>query len=172
MEQENTTKGGSREAHQIEHDELVKKSNVWSSIVEASSDDENGDEPDNQICRAVKTDGNPCGGIRYKDNLYCYNHLVKSKAKPKGRPVALDSLAKKVKVKPATGRSPGSGFAHQEPEVVAPVASIAEPVVKVPSRVCSPRTASNDLMEKLSSRLKVKIDGLDDEMKLLLRMLL
>jgi hypothetical protein len=153
------------EQEKIEQDELVKKSNVWTSIVEASSDDENGDEPDNQICRAVKTDGNPCGGIRYKDNLYCYNHLVKSKAKPKGRPVgsvSLDSLAKKVKVKPLPVPEP----------VPAPVVASVSVPTQVPSRVCSPRTASNDLMEKLSSRLKDKIDGLNDEMKLLLRMLL
>jgi len=138
---------------------VIKKENTWTSIVEASDpevDDSTGEEED-QICIATKTDGKPCQGIKYKDNDYCYNHLIAQKTRPKGRPrkTATDII-----------------ITQPQPQSSQNIQPQSSQNIQPPSRVPSPKTASSSLLEKLTQRLKEKVDGLDDEMKVLLKMLL
>jgi len=137
---------------------MEKKENIWQNIPEVSEDDvkDGGKEEVSDICIATKTDGKPCQGIKYKDTQYCYNHLMALQTRPRGRP-----KTKKEEVKEVV----------QVVAQVAPVPVIMEQV-KAPSRVPSPKSASCSLVEKLSQRLKEKVEGLDDEMKVLLKMLL
>jgi len=131
-------------------DKPVKNSNVWSSIVndqESDTDTElKHDEPDNDYCRATRVDGNPCKALRYKNELYCYSHLLSQKTRPRGRPKKLVAVAA-----PAT-TTIGVVAAPQ----VAPVGS----------------SVNDDLVVKLTDRLKMKIDMIDNETKLLLKLLL
>jgi hypothetical protein len=151
--------------------EIEKKQNIWQNIPEVSEDDvkDGGKEEVSDICIATKTDGKPCQGIKYKDTQYCYNHLMKTKVRPRGRPPKVITDLAPVVV-PVVAPVASSHSPSNAGDQVAPVAPRTEP--RAPSRVVSPRTSSNDLVEKLSIRLKQKVEGLDDEMKVLLRMLL
>jgi hypothetical protein len=160
---------------------ISKKENIWTNVPEVSSSDDvkdGGKEEVSDICIATKTDGKPCGGIKYKDTEYCYNHLMQTKVRPRGRPPKVIADLAPVVLTPCAAPVP----ANAGDQIVAPrpdfvpegpatrASHITEP--RAPSRVVSPRSSSNDLVEKLSIKLKQKVDGLDDEMKLLLRMLL
>ena len=148
---------------------MEKKENIWTNVPEVSSSDDvkdGGKEEVSDICVATKTDGKPCAGIKYKDTEYCYNHLMQTKVRPRGRPPKVIADLAPVVLPPPPIVAPVSSNAGDQ--VVA--SHITEP--RAPSRVVSPRSSSNDLVEKLSIKLKQKVDGLDDEMKLLLRMLL
>jgi len=128
----------------------IKNSNIWSSIVnddqESDTDSElKHDEPDNDYCRATRVDGHPCNALRYKNELFCYSHLLSQKTRPRGRP---------KKVAPA-------------------VTDLQECSVRAPSTE-SPQSSSlnDDLVLKLSDKLKMKIDAIDTETKMLLKLLL
>ena len=144
----------------MEIDKPIKTSNIWSSIVNDQESDTDTDtelkhdEPDNDYCRSTRVDGNPCNAMRYKNELYCYSHLMQQKTRPRGRP-------KKLVAAPAT-TSIG---------VVAPVAAPALSATAVTdSERCS--SVNDDLVHKLTDRLKMKIDAIDNETKLLLKLLL
>jgi len=147
--------------------EQIKKENVWSSIVEPDTEDDrdepSGEEQESQVCEATKTDGKPCQGIKYKDTQYCYNHLMALQTRPRGRP-----KTKKEEVKEVVVVAP----VMCEARTAVPVCPIVMEQVKAPSRVPSPKSASCSLVEKLSQRLKEKVEVLDDEMIVLLKMLL
>jgi hypothetical protein len=150
-------------------DKPVKNSNVWSSIVndqESDTDTElKHDEPDNDYCRATRVDGNPCKALRYKNELYCYSHLLSQKTRPRGRPKKLVAVAA-----PAT-TTIGVVAAPQ----VAPVgSSFSGSLMSENSGRCAHRSESvnDDLVLKLTDRLKMKIDLIDNETKLLLKLLL
>jgi hypothetical protein len=87
--------------------EIEKKQNIWQNIPEVSEDDvkDGKEEVSSDICISTKTDGKPCGGFKYKDTQYCYNHLMKTKVRPRGRP----------------------------PKVITDLAPVVAPVVPVPS---------------------------------------
>lgn len=142
--------------------EIIKKETVWSNVPE-SEEDTKDTSLQSDICIATKTDGKPCQGIKYKDNDLCYSHLMKSHCRPRGRPckkvVDVSNSIVALAPQPVAPSSAGN-------QVVAP-----EPI-RPPSRVPSPRTAGDDLLTKLSNRLRVKVESLDDEMKVLLKMLL
>jgi hypothetical protein len=144
-------------------DQQVKKENVWSGIVEPDSDDkdEYSEEEESQVCEATKTDGKPCQGIKYKDTQYCYNHLMALQTRPRGRPKkVVDKVVDKVVEK----------VVDKVVEKVAPVAPII--MDHAPSPRIPATSATCSLVEKLSQRLKEKVEGLDDEMKTLLKLLL
>jgi hypothetical protein len=141
-------------------DKPIKNSNVWSSIVsdnqESDTDSKHEDEPDNDYCRSKRVDGNPCNALRYKNELYCYSHLLTQKTRPRGRPKKLVAAS---------------------PAVATPV-SLAErrdlgalsATAVTDSERCS--SVNDDLIVKLTDRLKMKIDMIDTETKLLLKILL
>ncbi len=150
-------------------DQQVKKENVWSGIVEPDSDDkdEYSEEEESQVCEATKTDGKPCQGIKYKDTQYCYNHLMALQTRPRGRPKkVVDKVAETAK----DGSSKGHQVVDKVVEKVAPVAPII--MDHAPSPRIPATSATCSLVEKLSQRLKEKVEGLDDEMKTLLKLLL
>ena len=151
---------------------MEKKENIWQNIPEVSEDDvKDGKEEVSDICIATKTDGKPCQGIKYKDTQYCYNHLMKTKVRPRGRPPkVITDLAPVAPVPVVAPVALASNAGNVAGELQTQVAPRTEP--RAPSRVVSPRTSSNDLVEKLSIRLKQKVEGLDDEMKLILKLLL
>ena len=138
----------------------VKNSNVWSSIVnidqESDTDSKHDDEPDNDYCRATRVDGNPCNALRYKNELYCYSHLMQQKTRPRGRPKKL--------VAPVAAPSTDSLLQSSSLNEHAQVAPVA------------PTSASDnmndDLVLKLTHKLKMKIDQIDTETKILLKLLL
>ena len=165
---------------------IIKTDNVWSSIVEPDSDhqDEHSsdtdDRHDNQICEATKTDGNPCQGIKYKDKPYCYSHL---KSRPRGRPPTTTLPAA------VTGQPAASGCAthYVEPAVVSSetttIGTGAGAGGCASHYGCATHYVDQQvqqqvqnepcpLFQKLSQRLKEKLEGLDNEMKTLLKMLL
>lgn len=138
--------------------EIIKKETVWSNVPE-SEEDTKDNSLQSDICVATKTDGKPCQGIKYKDNDLCYSHLMKSHCRPRGRPC-------KPKVVDVSNSIVALAPASDGNKIVAP-----EPI-RPPSRVPSPRSAGDDLLTKLSNRLRLKVESLDDEMKVLLKMLL
>ena len=128
----------------------VKHSNVWASIVDHQESDidselKHEDEPDNDYCRSQRVDGNPCNALRYKNELYCYSHLMQQKTRPRGRP---------KKVAP----------------VAAPAVTDAQVAPVAPTSASD--NMNDDLVLKLTQRLKMKIDQIDNETKLLLKLLL
>jgi hypothetical protein len=136
-------------------DKPVKNSNVWSSIVnidqESDTDSElKHDEPDNDYCRSQRVDGNPCNALRYKNELYCYSHLMQQKTRPRGRPKKLATTTIGVVAAPALS---ATAFTDLQ---------------------ASPQSSSlnDDLIVKLTDRLKMKIDAIDTETKMLLKLLL
>jgi hypothetical protein len=138
----------------------VKNSNVWSSIVnidqESDTDSKHDDEPDNDYCRATRVDGNPCNALRYKNELYCYSHLMQQKTRPRGRP-------KKV--------APVAAPAVTDAQV-APVASTSASDTPTVAVANATNVGTDSLILKLTNKLKMKIDQIDNETKLLLKLLL
>jgi hypothetical protein len=129
----------------MEQEQVIKKENVWTNIVDDDSSDEEQpkqEERESELCGTIKSDGKPCGAMRYKHHALCYNHLLKAGVRPKGRP---KTVVPKV-------------------QLVAP-----EPIVMEREQ---PIKVQDPLIEKLTLKIKEKIDGLDSEMKLLLKMLL
>jgi len=141
----------------------IKTSNVWSSIVnddqESDTDSKHDEEPDNDYCRSKRVDGNPCNALRYKDELYCYSHLIQQKTRPRGRPKKL--------VTPATTTI---GVVGAPASQVTPVASTS--ASDNVNAQCEHRALNDDLIVKLTDKLKMKIDAIDNETKLLLKLLL
>ena len=143
----------------MEQEQVIKKENVWTNIVDDDSSDEEQpkqEERESELCGTIKSDGKPCGAMRYKHHALCYNHLLKAGVRPKGRPKTVVPKVQLVAPEPIvmereqpTDRNGGSRSAHQAQDVS-----------------CDP------LIEKLTLKIKEKIDGLDSEMKLLLKMLL
>ena len=133
----------------MEQEQVIKKENVWTNIVDDDSSDEEQpkqEERESELCGTIKSDGKPCGAMRYKHHALCYNHLLKAGVRPKGRP---KTVVPKV-------------------QLVAP-----EPIVMEREQPTKAQDVSCDpLIEKLTLKIKEKIDGLDSEMKLLLKMLL
>jgi len=132
----------------MEQEQVIKKENVWTNIVDDDSSDEEQpkqEERESELCGTIKSDGKPCGAMRYKHHALCYNHLLKAGVRPKGRP---KTVVPKV-------------------QLVAP-----EPIVMEREQPKAQDVSCDPLIEKLTLKIKEKIDGLDSEMKLLLKMLL
>jgi hypothetical protein len=135
----------------------IKTSNIWASIVDHQESDTDSelkhDEPDNDYCRATRVDGNPCNALRYKNELFCYSHLMQQKTRPRGRPKKVAPVA-----------APALSATAVTDAQVAPVANDYSGAVG--------SSVNDDLVHKLTDRLKMKIDMIDNETKLLLKLLL
>jgi hypothetical protein len=146
----------------------VKNSNVWSSIVnidqESDTDSElkHDDEPDNDYCRSIRVDGHPCQALRYKNELYCYSHLMSQKTRPRGRPKK--SVAAPASLAERRDLGALSAIAVSDAQVA--------PVGLSVNAQCEHRALNDDLIVKLTNRLKIKIDAIDTETKILLKLLL
>jgi len=144
----------------------IKNSNVWASIVdhqESDTDSKHDDEPDNDYCRATRVDGNPCNALRYKNELYCYSHLMQQKTRPRGRPKKVSPVAA-----PSTEHSQVAPVANGYSGAVASTSASDTPTVAVANAT----NVNDDLIVKLTNKLKMKIDQIDNETKLLLKLLL
>jgi len=161
--------------------------NISKQEIEWDEDNEKQEDPvedqDDEICIATKTDGHPCLGLKYKDTDYCYSHLTKMKMLP-SRVVPVDSLfqskslnedatrrlaqalpkrgrPKKIQIDPSFHQV-AVAVRSGGPDIVAPVASTS----------VSDNLGTDSLIVKLTQRLKIKIDQIDNETKLLLKLLL
>jgi hypothetical protein len=138
--------------------------NINKQEIEWDEDNEKQEDPvedqEDEICIATKTDGHPCLGLKYKDTDYCYSHLTKMKMLPsRVVPVELPKRGrpKKIQIDPS--------FHQVAPAIVKQVAPVAP--------VASTSVSDNDdLVLKLTQRLKMKIDAIDTETKMLLKLLL
>jgi hypothetical protein len=129
--------------------------NIAKQEIEWDEDNEKQEDPvedqDDEICIATKTNGDPCCGLKYKDNDYCYSHLTKMKMLPKPNPKTSIELPKRGRPKKV------------QPAVSQPVSQPA---------VSQPQPAVSSLEDKLMKRMKDKLKGLDADTKLLLQCLL
>lgn len=120
---------------------------------------------EDEICIATKTDGHPCLGLKYKDTDYCYSHLSKMKMLPKTTPIELPKRGRPKKIVSAVAKE------------VAPIqndgrATLPSALAVAPSFVALPSALNDSLVLKLTDKLKMKIDLIDNETKLLLKLLL
>jgi len=127
-------------------------------------------DQEDEICIATKTDGHPCLGLKYKDTDYCYSHLTKMKMLPSRVVPVEDATRRLAQALPKRGRpkkiqiDPSFhqvAVAVRSPAIVAPIA---------PTSVSD--NMNDDLVLKLTHKLKMKIDQIDNETKLLLKLLL
>jgi hypothetical protein len=144
-------------------DKPIKNSNIWSSIVdhqESDTDSKHDDEPDNDYCRATRVDGHACNALRYKNELFCYSHLMSQKTRPRGRPKKVAPVAAPALSATAVSRASDHDYRSTDAQV-APVAFTS-----------ASDNVNDHLILKLTDRLKMKIDQIDNETKLLLKLLL
>jgi len=116
-------------------------------------------EESDDRCVAMKSDHTRCKNMKYKnEKFYCYNHL---EDKPRGRPPT--KRDQPIDPVPNLPLALSSVLSPPAPEPVAAPVAVAATVKYL---------EDTDLLQKITSRLRVKIDSMSDDTKGLLRMLL